>query len=152
MTSLLESVVDEGTAHSLRSKGWKGPAAGKTGTYDDYTNAWFVGFTPQVIAGVWVGFEEKRNMGRGMSGDVAALPIWIRFVTAVSDSAEEGHFPLPRTGLERRSVCAETGFVASPYCPSVREEIYLEGTAPTAECHTHARGTPAVLVDFGGKR
>ncbi|MFH1679505.1 MAG: PBP1A family penicillin-binding protein [Candidatus Eisenbacteria bacterium] len=152
MTSLLESVVDEGTAVSVRSRGWKGPAAGKTGTYDDYTNAWFVGFTPEVVAGVWVGFEEKRNMGSGMSGDVAALPIWIRFVTAVSDSTKEGRFPVPRNGLEFRTVCTETGFLASPFCPRTREEIYLEGTAPVAVCHVHGRAVPASFVDFGGRR
>jgi penicillin-binding protein 1A len=154
MTSMMESVVDEGTAAPLRAGGWKGPAAGKTGTYDDYMNAWFVGFTPEVIAGVWVGFEEKRGMGPGMSGDVAALPIWIRFATAVSDSSKEGHFPLPRSGLEFRTVCATTGFLASPRCPETREETYLEGTAPETECHVHSGGggEPRAIIDFGGGR
>jgi len=152
MTNLLESVVNEGTAASIRKQGWKGPVAGKTGTYDDYTNAWFIGFTPEVVAGVWVGFEMKRNMGSGMSGDVAALPIWTRFATAVSDPTQEEGFPLPRTGLEFRTACTESGFLASPHCPCAREEIYLAGTAPETVCHLHGRAVPASFVDFGGGR
>jgi membrane carboxypeptidase/penicillin-binding protein len=153
VTSLLESVVDEGTGIALRRQGWQAPVAGKTGTYDDYTNAWFIGFTPEIVTGVWVGFEEKVNMGYGMSGDVAALPIWIRFTTAVSDSTKRGHFPRPTAGIAYRTICRETGFLASAFCPSTREEIYLEGTEPQAQCHVHsrvARRTP--VVNFGGKR
>ncbi len=153
ITSMLESVVDEGTAIALRRQGWKAPAAGKTGTYDDYTNAWFIGFTPEIVAGVWVGFEEKINMGYGMSGDVAALPIWIRFATAASDSTQRGHFPRPAAGLAYRTICRETGFLASAFCPSTREELYLEGTEPQAQCHVHSRvARRAPVVRFGGKR
>lgn len=154
VTSLMESVIDEprGTGHALRSRGWKAPAAGKTGTYDDYTNAWFMGFTPEVVAGVWVGFEEKVNMGSGMSADVAALPIWIDFVTAVSDSTKRGIFPRPTAGLTYRTICSDTGFLASAGCPRPREEIYLEGTAPETACYVHAkRQAVPVAVDFGGK-
>ncbi|MFH1277546.1 MAG: PBP1A family penicillin-binding protein [Candidatus Eisenbacteria bacterium] len=154
VTSLLESVIDEpsGTGHSLRRKGWNAPAAGKTGTYDDYTNAWFIGFTPEVVAGVWVGFEEKVNMGSGMSGGVVALPIWIDFATAVSDSTKRGIFPRPVAGITYRTVCSETGFLASAGCPKPREEIYLDGTAPETACYVHTRRTAApIVVDFGGK-
>lgn len=154
VTSLLESVMDDpvGTGHSLRRKGWHFPAAGKTGTYDDYTNAWFIGFTPEVVAGVWVGFEEKVNMGSGMSGGVAALPIWIDFATAVSDSTERGIFPRPVAGVTYRTVCSETGFLASAGCPKPREEIYLDGSAPGTACYIHSKRTAApVVVDFGGK-
>ena len=155
MTSLLESVIDEpvGTGYKLRREGWKAPAAGKTGTYDQYTNAWFVGFTPEVVTGVWVGFEEKVNMGSGMSGAVAALPIWIDFITAASDSTKRGHFERPATGLTNRTICAETGFIASALCPKVREELYLDGTAPETQCHLHSKvATKSIGIDFGGKR
>jgi penicillin-binding protein 1A len=81
MVSLLEEVVKHGTARSARKLNH--PIAGKTGTTNDYTDAWFVGFTPSLTCGVWVGFDEKRNLGDNETGGHAALPIWIDFMRAV---------------------------------------------------------------------
>jgi penicillin-binding protein 1A len=88
MVSLLEGVVTHGTGAS--AKKLKHPVAGKTGTTNDYTDAWFIGFTPSVTCGVWVGFDEKKNLGDNETGGHAALPIWIDFMRAVvSDPARK---------------------------------------------------------------
>ena len=74
ITNLLEGVVQHGTAAAARSLNW--PLGGKTGTTDDYTDAWFIGFDPDITVGVWVGFDQKRPIGNNQTGAVAALPIW----------------------------------------------------------------------------
>src|SRR5205085_10068130 len=76
MTSMLQSVVDHGTGAPARAMGFTIPAAGKTGTMDNYMDAWFVGFVPSLVAGVWVGFDQKKPIGPGMTGARAALPAW----------------------------------------------------------------------------
>ncbi len=78
MVSLMESVIQEGTGRSLRSL--RRPAAGKTGTTDDFVDAWFIGYTPQLVAGVWVGFDDRRKLGKKESGARAAAPIWLKFM------------------------------------------------------------------------
>jgi penicillin-binding protein 1A len=89
MVSLLEEVVKHGTASS--AKKLNHPVAGKTGTTNDYTDAWFVGFTPSLTCGVWVGFDEKKDLGENETGGHAALPIWLDFMrTVVSDPARKG--------------------------------------------------------------
>ena len=74
MTNLLAGVVQNGTAASAKSLDW--PLGGKTGTTDDYTDAWFVGFDPDITVGVWIGFDQKRPIGSNQTGTAAALPIW----------------------------------------------------------------------------
>jgi penicillin-binding protein 1A len=80
MTNLLRGVVREGTAAAAASLNW--PLAGKTGTVDDYTDAWFVGFDPDITVGVWIGYDEKKPLGRNETGAQAALPVWIDFMKA----------------------------------------------------------------------
>jgi penicillin-binding protein 1A len=78
MTNLLRGVVQRGTAGAANALDW--PLAGKTGTVDDYTDAWFIGFDPHITVGVWVGYDEKKPIGYGETGGVTALPIWIDFM------------------------------------------------------------------------
>jgi penicillin-binding protein 1A len=78
MTNLLRGVVQHGTAAAANSLNW--PLAGKTGTVDDYTDAWFIGFDPNISVGVWVGYDEKKPMGNGETGTTTALPIWMDFM------------------------------------------------------------------------
>jgi len=78
MTNLLRGVVQHGTGGSAAALDW--PLAGKTGTVDDYTDAWFVGFDPRITVGVWIGYDEKKTIGNGETGSVTALPIWIDFM------------------------------------------------------------------------
>ncbi len=104
MVSLLEEVVKHGTARS--AKKLNHPVAGKTGTTNDYTDAWFVGFTPSVTCGVWVGFDEKKNLGENETGGHAALPIWLDFMRAVvSDPARKDEAFVP-VGKERKKPAA----------------------------------------------
>jgi penicillin-binding protein 1A len=78
MTNLLRGVVQRGTAQAAAALDW--PLAGKTGTMDEYTDAWFIGFDPNITVGVWVGYDEKKPLGNGETGAAAALPIWMDFV------------------------------------------------------------------------
>ncbi len=93
MVALLQSVVQEGTAR--RARALNRAVAGKTGTTNDYTDAWFIGLTPSLTCGVWVGFDEKRSLGRGETGGRAALPIWIDFVRRVTRKMAAEEFPSP---------------------------------------------------------
>jgi penicillin-binding protein 1A len=95
LVDMLRAVVLEGTAVSASSIDRF--AAGKTGTTNDYADAWFVGFTPQIVAGVWVGFDLKRSMGKGMAGARVALPIWIDFMSLAAYMFPKENFPVPES-------------------------------------------------------
>jgi penicillin-binding protein 1A len=125
--SLLRSVVDRGTAAGLRGQyGFRQPAAGKTGTTNDYTDAWFVGFTPHLLAGVWVGLDDpSKSLGRGMQGARAALPIWAKFIVEAYKELEypADDFDVPK-GVTSASVCDDTDMLATPNCPRVHTEYF----------------------------
>ena len=95
MTSMLRGVVQRGTAASAAALDW--PLAGKTGTVNDYTDAWFVGFDPEITLGVWLGYDEKKPIGNGETGTTAALPIWIEIMKAYL----EGRDRATAAGLRR---------------------------------------------------
>jgi len=137
-TSLLEGVVDRGTAASVRTSGLLGPVAGKTGTTDDEKDAWFVGFTPELVVVVWVGFDEPRKTG--LTGASGALPIWIRFLKDATGGEVPGQFTVPPevTSVE---VEPSTGALAREGCPDRRSEVFIIGTEPTRVC------PEGVLVD-----
>jgi penicillin-binding protein 1A len=135
MTSLLESVVNEGTAARVRAKGFRGAAAGKTGTTNDYTDNWFIGFTPGLVCGVWVAFDKKETIGEDQTGSRTALPIWIDFMTAAGRT-EDPPFERPE-GLVDREICAESGALAKTGCPETRWEIFRAGHEPAAHCGSH---------------
>jgi penicillin-binding protein 1A len=136
MTSMLESVFDNGTAASARALGFTIPAAGKTGTTDDYSDAWFVGYVPNRVTGVWVGFDLKKPIGPGMTGAAAALPIWVDVMTAATKDHTPLDFPVP-TGVVSRRICSQTGLLANPACPSTELELFREGSEPTGYCNVH---------------
>ncbi len=128
MVSLLRSVIDSGTARSAASK-LQRPAAGKTGTTDDNRDAWFVGFTPTLLAGVWVGFDERRVLGHGEEGAHAALPIWLDFMTKALAGKPVTDFAQP-PGVVVARIDPTTGLLPAPGGDSI-EEVFLEGTEPT---------------------
>jgi penicillin-binding protein 1A len=140
MTSMLQSVMDHGTGFPARARGFTLPAAGKTGTMDDYMDAWFIGYTPALVAGVWVGYDQKRTIGPGMTGGRAALPVWTEFMIGATRGRPVEEFPAP-AGTVSRLVCAETGMLATDRCPNVTNEMFSETTEPTEYCTTHA-GAP----------
>jgi penicillin-binding protein 1A len=140
MTDMLRSVVDHGTAAATRSvyKFYR-PAAGKTGTTNDFTDAWFVGFTPQLVAGVWIGLDDPAiSLGEGMSGARAALPIWANFMRMAYDSLgwEEADFIMPE-GVVRLDICADSFQKAREFCPRVTTEVYKVDDAPMDFCPLH---------------
>jgi penicillin-binding protein 2D len=131
MTGLLENVVRYGVAVPLRSTyGFDRPVAGKTGTTDDYHDAWFVGFTPDVVAGVWVGYDMPRNIGRQAAH--TAIPVWARVMNRMLD----GFPPIPfetDTEVQWTNVDPWSGFLADSLCPS-ETMPFLPGTSPVATC------------------
>ncbi|MCB0721542.1 MAG: PBP1A family penicillin-binding protein [Ignavibacteriae bacterium] len=124
MSDMMEDVINEGTATSVRNY-FHRPAAGKTGTSQNHTDAWFIGFTPQYVAGVWVGFDDARiKMGSFGQGGVAAAPIWGRFMKYLYDEMEFpiAYFLMP-DDVEEANICTVTGLVSNGSCPSVTELV-----------------------------
>jgi penicillin-binding protein 1A len=119
-----------------RTLGFTLPAAGKTGTSNDFTDSWFVGFTPDVVCGVWVGFDAMKTIAEGASGAVAALPIWTSFMKEATDRRHPKSFPVP-SGISKRLICAESGLLATDACFETREEVFIPGTEPTVACDMH---------------
>jgi penicillin-binding protein 1A len=127
VTSLLRGVVEHGTAARARRLGR--PIAGKTGTTNDYTDAWFIGYEPSLAAGVWVGFDEKVNsLGRGGDGSRAALPIWMDFWKKATAERPIEEFPIP--GNIVFIPVDERGRPGAPGTPGVRMEAFVTGTEP----------------------
>ena len=147
VTHLLEGVVDRGTGRPAREAGLTGSAAGKTGTTDDTRDAWFVGFTPEVVAGVWVGLDGGGPTG--LTGAQGALPIWTDFVRATSGEASEQDFPVP-DDIVWREVDPASGELATAGCPESRHEPFLAGTEPTEPCRLHREVWTAVGEEIGG--
>ncbi|MDH3198240.1 MAG: PBP1A family penicillin-binding protein [Candidatus Krumholzibacteria bacterium] len=139
MTNLLESVVNEGYGRNARLYGFKEPAAGKTGTTDECTDAWFVGFTRELAVGVWSGFDLKQSMGRRMTGARVSLPTWTEVMKAQYRDHHAEPFPEP-TGIVQRVVCEESGLVATRTCSKIRRELFIEGTEPRRSCDRHNLG------------
>ncbi|HDR03677.1 MAG TPA: PBP1A family penicillin-binding protein [Candidatus Marinimicrobia bacterium] len=141
MTNILQSVIDEGTGGRIR---WyykfDKPAAGKTGTTNDFTDAWFIGFTSHLSAGVWVGMDDPAvSLGKGQAGAVAALPIWGTFMKMAYDSlglpAEEFERP---PGVVEATICSVTKKVPTEFCPT-EKEIFNIKHLPQEECDVHLR-------------
>jgi penicillin-binding protein 1A len=128
LTSLLQSVVETGTGKAARKLGR--PAAGKTGTSNNSRDAWFVGYTPEVVAGVWIGFDDQRTLGKGETGAKAALPVWIDVMQAVLGDRPTVQFPVP-AGIERARIDPKTGLRAYDGMQGALDEVFVEGTAPT---------------------
>jgi penicillin-binding protein 1A len=135
--SMLESAVEEGTGWVVRARGVEVPVAGKTGTTNDNMDAWFVGYTPTVVAAVWVGHDQRSALGTRGSGSALAAPIWADFYrTGWSEDAGAAE-RTPPAGLVPAVIDAETGLLAGEYCPTTRVEWFRVGTEPTEECDQH---------------
>lgn len=130
MSHVLQSVIDEGTASSIKGK-LKRPAAGKTGTTNSNRDAWFVGYTPELAAGVWVGFDDSRPLGEKEQGARSALPIWLEIMQAALHDRRVQSFVQP-AGVVVHSIDPVTGNLPAPGAPSI-EEVFLSGTEPTEQ-------------------
>ena len=147
ITDMLTSVIDEvqGTGAAARQYGLDIPCAGKTGTTDEYTDGWFIGYTPEIVIGVWTGFDERKSIGRSMTGARVALPIWIETMKAAYPTNRGPAFNRPPNIIEE-TICDESGLLSTPSCPKIRREIFIEGNEPTRPCDLH-RVSPYDLLD-----
>jgi penicillin-binding protein 1A len=136
MTSMMQSVVNAGTGQRARWMGFNRPAGGKTGTSNNFCDNWFIGYTPQITAGSWVGFDEKISLGRNQDGAKNGVPVWTEFMIAAHDSLPLMDFEEPE-GIIRSDVCIESGEIATDRCIDVRNEVYIDGTEPVEKCHIH---------------
>ncbi len=137
VTSMMEDVIDHGTGATVRARGFTAPAAGKTGTSRD---GWFAGYTSNLLAIVWVGFDDNRDLG--LSGGAAPAPIWADFMKrAVSLPAyrDVKPFEMPE-GVTKVTIDPESLELATPECPVTREEVFIHGTEPTEFCPLHGGG------------
>jgi penicillin-binding protein 1A len=155
MSTMMADVINAGTGSRARQLGFKLPAAGKTGTTNDFKDAWFIGFTPKLAAGVWVGFDEPRTiLPNGFAADVA-VPAWAKFMKAATRDDKPEWLVAP-PGVTTANVCRISGHLASEGCQDVEVEnrdgilehrsmVYTEyfarGTEPTTFCEMHARRT-----------
>jgi len=128
LTSMMTSVVRDGTAR--RARRLRRSVAGKTGTSNDVRDAWFVGFSPELTAGVWVGFDDRRPLGRRESGGRTALPIWIDVMDAALDGRPRRDFAVP-SGVVTATIDPASGLLAYDGQDDTLEEVFLEGTVPT---------------------
>lgn len=150
MTSLLQSVIEKGTG--TRAKALGRPAAGKTGTTNDMNDAWFIGYVPGLAAGAWVGYDEQKQLGRGETGAMAALPVWLKFMKGATAGTQVRNFQVPE-GVEFAKIDPDTGFLAGPTTEEPLFEVFKAGTAPTerSTAKEKARSTNFFMIDSDSK-
>lgn len=136
MTHLLESAVQNGTGWRAKTLGR--PVAAKTGTTDQFFDAWFIGYTPELITGVWVGFDEDRSLGENETGARAASPIWVAFMSRVLKEKEVKDFPVPE-GIEFMKIDPKTGLMSTSKGAIL--ECFKEGTGPSQKASSTLKST-----------
>jgi penicillin-binding protein 1A len=140
VTSMMSSVIESGTAASAKGKLGR-PAAGKTGTTNSHKDAWFVGFTADLATGVWVGYDDMRELGHGEQGARAALPIWVSLMTLAHNGLPPRPFGQP-PGLVSAKIDPASGLLAAPGAGNALDEWFIEGTAPTAQAPSSGEANP----------
>ncbi|MGA1824064.1 MAG: penicillin-binding protein 1A [bacterium] len=140
MCNLLQGVVNHGTG--WRAKYLSFPVGGKTGTSNNYIDAWFIGFSPRLATGVWVGFDEFRTLGDNETGSSAACPIWVDFMENALEDKPIDYFSVPK-GIKFVSIDPDTGLLATPSCPRIFMEVFREGNEPKRMCDGHKGGVDA---------
>jgi penicillin-binding protein 1B len=137
VTQMLQDVFVSGTAHQAKDLGFTYPAAGKTGTAENYQDAWFIGYTPALACGVWVGYDQPRPLGHAAAG--IALPIWTRFMQRALAQVADLKWEEPR-GIEWKTIDPDSGQEARSGCVHRRKEGFLAGTSPDKMCTLHPGG------------
>ena len=133
MVDMLKDVNIRGTAARVWNSGFRHPSGGKTGTTNDYTDTWYIGFTKQYTMGVWVGSDTPGTMGAGHTGTEDALPIWMATMTKLHKDLPKLPFPVP-PGVISRGICNHTGLVAGEFCSEKTYCLYTAGYGPTERC------------------
>ncbi len=153
ITSILQGVIEEPGGTGRRARALGRPAAGKTGTTSGYYDAWFVGYTPDIVSGVWVGYDDERSLGVGEGGGRTALPIWLEYMKSAQKGLPERNFPVPE-GIVFANIDNETGDVASAQTASYVKQAFVEGTEPqfstgaTTNSNTNATSDNDDIQDF----
>jgi penicillin-binding protein 1A len=145
MQNLLRGVVQSGTGWRARAIGR--PSGGKTGTTNDMIDAWYMGFTPKMVTGVWVGFDEESSLGQNETGSRAAAPIWVRYMEKAMKGRPVLPFPSPPPGIEMVKVDPDSGLLAGPGADRFLYEAFKIGTAP----REYARSPDKSGDKYGGK-
>ncbi|HYC59036.1 MAG TPA: PBP1A family penicillin-binding protein [Thermoanaerobaculia bacterium] len=135
MNDVLKDVFNYGTAARARSLGFNHQYAGKTGTTSNYRDAWFIGYSPRVLSLVWIGFDDGHSTR--LAGGDACVPIWTRHMNRIDGLVADVDWKRPEDVTERE-IDPESGMLATPYCPTTREETYVAGTEPQSVCAIHA--------------
>jgi penicillin-binding protein 1B len=149
ITSMLRSAVEEGTGRSLKPLGIDFPVAGKTGTTNDLKDAWFVGYTPELLTLVWVGYDQGEPLSG--PGSEVALPIWADLMNGVRQHLSGEWFEMP-PGVVRKEICLESGLLALPSkCFQTRSEFFLEDNSPKEHCSLHGNPNPLDRIIKGVK-
>ena len=149
MISMLRTVVDAGTG---KAASFGRPACGKTGTTNNWRDAWFVGFAPQLVTGIWMGYDgQGLSLGINQSGGAVVAPVWGRYMGKAMNNEPVLSFPA-YAGLESARVCANTGLLPSMYCSEVIEEVFVPGTVPAAECERCQHIKPGLDMVSKGPR
>lgn len=136
--SMMQSVMDDrqGTAVSARSRGFQRPAGGKTGTSDNFCDNWFIGYTPQITAGTWIGYDDKTSIGYNQAGSTNALPIWTDFMIAAHENLPVENFVEP-AGIVHETICQDSGKKATSGCPHIGDEVFLQNQRLEDWCPIH---------------
>ena len=168
MSTMMADVINAGTAARARSLGFTLPAAGKTGTTNDFNDAWFIGFTPKLATGVWVGFDQPRTiLPNGFAADIA-VPVWAKFMKTATQG-DKPEWISPPAGIVTASVCRLTGKLATEQCrdadvvnrygeverrSTVYTEYFARGTEPTTYCDGHQPRIDMLRIadDLGGQQ
>ncbi|HLE42070.1 MAG TPA: PBP1A family penicillin-binding protein [Nitrospirota bacterium] len=143
ITNLLRGVIERGTAWKARELGR--PAAGKTGTTNDYHDAWFIGYTPGITAGVWVGYDDHRSIGPRETGARAALPIWLDFMKKAHRDTEPEDFTVP-DGIIFKQIDPRTGLLSTENCAQSIRDAFLPGTEPRKYCDEKATSVEEPVI------
>ena len=145
MISMLSDVVDTGTGAAVRSLGVRFPVAGKTGTTNEFKDAWFVGFSSSLVAGVWVGFDQPATIGPDGYGARYALPIWAEFMSRAARLRKPSPFRVPST-VEAMPLCRVSHLLPRDTCPVYTEYFKHGDVAPGDKCDIHRGPSPAEVI------
>jgi penicillin-binding protein 1A len=147
MTTLLKGVVEDKKGTGGRARAIGREVAGKTGSTNNYVDAWFVGYTPQIVTGVWVGFDKEHSIGKGEVGGRAALPIWVDYMKVAHEGLPQMTFPVPE-GIVFANIDSDTGKLATATTKEVMRQAFVEGTEPTATSNKEEETTDFLKQDM----
>jgi penicillin-binding protein 1A len=140
ITHMLRGVVERGTGQAAKALGR--PVAAKTGTTNDYSNAWFIGYTPRLSTGVWVGYDRPRSLGKDETGSRVAVPIWVTYMGKVLGDSPKDDFPIPE-----KVALVPVDLDASNECVRVVTLAFVKGTEPAVTCGARRQAVPGAAPD-----